>query len=467
MATRPSTVGAMMPHADPALERSLLASLVVASSNDLIADTLGTLPPRGFSVPEHEQIAHRLARLASLPEPVTAAVLATETAEETRCSWDDAWAAVRELVSDSGASTSPGVIASHVTRLTEMSRARDVDALVRENVAALGAGTPATDVAANLASTMLQYVASGSTTTGMEPGTVESMVEQYFDTRDKLDRGETPMSLSTGSADLDDALGFGGLLDGKVTVLAARPGVGKTAVAIDMMRAVLNQKRGVLFFSLEMPQQALFERFLAREARVPLSNLYRPSAEEDERLANAAHRLLGEWSPYLRVRHWPTVSLDQYRAETTRMKTLWERQGIEPGLVVYDYFQRTRLDMRGASNEVAAQTKLSKEMGTLTRETDIHLLLLSQINREGADRPTLNDLKGTGSLEEDADTVIILHRDQDPESPDANQIEYRIAKARSGPLSTVTRACELSTMTFRDIARGSQPAAGGWGPVAI
>ena len=243
---------------------------------------------------------------------------------------------------------------------------------------------------------------------------------------------ETPrVGLLTGYPDLDKMLtGFHG---GQLILLAARPSMGKSALAQNIAENVADRAITAALVSLEMSHQEVQQRALARACRIPSTKLRTGEipVSEIERLRAGAEKVRGR-APFFFVEDSPGVSLSQIRARAKRLK----RQN-QLGLLVVDYLQLFVGSSR-EENRQAEIAQISRALKVLARELDVPILALSQLNRklESRDnkRPILADLRDSGALEQDADVVLFVYRDDyyNALSPDAGIAEVIIGKNRNG-----------------------------------
>jgi replicative DNA helicase len=252
---------------------------------------------------------------------------------------------------------------------------------------------------------------------------------------DVLERDIDP-GLSTGYPDLDGALG--GLRPGELTVIGGRPGQGKSLLGLCIADHV-GTRLGlpVLFSSLEMTEEQLTVRRIAAEAGVPLVNLVRHQVAEDDwdRITRAHDRLTATG---LHVDDTPKVSFAHIRGRLQAMA----RTGNAARLLVIDYLGFMAPPTSESRQQAVAE--LARQAHDTAREFAIPVILLAQLNRLVESRsdkqPALSDLRESGEIEQSADIVILLHREDAyvPESPRAGEIDLIIRKNRQGPLCTVT-----------------------------
>jgi replicative DNA helicase len=254
-------------------------------------------------------------------------------------------------------------------------------------------------------------------------------------------RGEAPAGHSTGFPGLD--LRIGGLRDGRVYVIAARPGMGKTSLATQMIRSVVTsnaERRGVLFASLEMPRDQIGERLISQECvldtrKVELGMLTR---QEWTGVTEASSKI-GKWPLIIEDRAALTVSL--LRSSIRRAARRLEREfGVGLGMVALDYLQLMGdTDLPRGLNDNSRIERQSAGIKDISKEFNVPVLLLSQLNRDCEKRPNkrpqLSDLRSSGAIEQDAHTIMFLYRDDQYREEGAvkdNQAEVIIAKARGG-----------------------------------
>jgi replicative DNA helicase len=259
--------------------------------------------------------------------------------------------------------------------------------------------------------------------------------------------------LATGFKDLDTTLS--GLQKSDLIILAARPSMGKTTLALDIARmASVNHEKSVLIFSLEMSSQQLVDRMLSAQARVNAWNLRTGHLSSDRDFSQLRDSLdkLAKAKIYID---------DQPGNSIVRMKALARRLKAEKGLdlVVVDYLQlmTTSKNYDSMVNQV---TEISRSLKSLAKELDVPVLALSQLNRAVESRggkPRLSDLRDSGSIEQDADVVMFIHRDDKgkDESEKTNIAEILIEKHRNGPTGKVDLYFDEKTTSFLNLEKSS------------
>ncbi len=257
-----------------------------------------------------------------------------------------------------------------------------------------------------------------------------ALLDQEFPNLEK--RAETP-GLVTGVPTNLPRLNHitGGLQKSDLVILAARPSVGKTALALNwVVNAACKERKPVLLFSLEMSKQQVALRLLCSYCKVAFTKLRSGEGLKGE-LPKIIHQGMGELreAPIL-IDDTPSISSMELRAKARRMKSQKDIQ-----LVVVDYLQLMRGPKSDSREREVAQ--ISMGLKALGRELDIPVLALSQLRRGAEDRregkPQLSDLRESGALEQDADVVMLLHRPRDENGALTNETILNVAKQRNGP----------------------------------
>ncbi len=259
--------------------------------------------------------------------------------------------------------------------------------------------------------------------------------------------------LPTGFRDLDTTLS--GLQKSDLIILAARPSMGKTTLALDIARMTsITHDKSVLIFSLEMSSQQLVDRMLSAQSRVNAWNLRTGHLSSDRDFSQLRDSLdkLAKAKIYID---------DQPGNSIVRMKALSRRLKAEKGLdlIVVDYLQlmTTSKNYDSMVNQV---TEISRSLKSLAKELDVPVLALSQLSRAVESRggkPRLSDLRDSGSIEQDADVVMFIHREDKgkEESEKTNIAEILIEKHRNGPTGKIELYFDEKTTTFINLEKSS------------
>ena len=259
----------------------------------------------------------------------------------------------------------------------------------------------------------------------------------------------------TGFVDLDEMTrGFQG---GDLIIVAARPSMGKTSLVLNIAQHVAVQPdMSVGFFSLEMSKESLFIRLLTSEAQIDSHRLMSGHIGERDygRISQALERLSGM---RLFIDDTANVGVLEMRAKSRRLQS---EHGLN--LLVVDYIQL--MSARGRyENRTLELASISRSMKGLAKELNVPIVVLSQLSRapeaRSDHRPQLSDLRESGALEQDADVVILIYRDdaynRDPNNPDAGTAELILAKQRNGPTGVVRLAFLREQTRFANLAPGA------------
>lgn len=296
---------------------------------------------------------------------------------------------------------------------------------------------------------------------GEELVTMSDLVKQAFDHVQKCATAGGVSGAPTGIADLDNVLG--GLQDGDVVVMAGRPGMGKSALAFSIASHRARQGDGVAVFSLEMPGQQLGMRSIAELGNVSVAKIRtaRGLDKADWRsMSDAAQELHGCSWYYVDDRAGMTIA--QLRSRVRQMQRACKRQGKELRLVVVDYLQLMRAGYKCDSREqeVAEISRFLKELAKTFRVAVIAVAQLNRAAEQRADKqPTIADLRESGSIEQDADSIVLLYRD-DYYTKQASKlpsvVELIIGKNRNGPTGSVFAHFSGRTTSVRQLDMGEK-----------
>ena len=255
------------------------------------------------------------------------------------------------------------------------------------------------------------------------------IIDEASKNKDKI------VGIPTGFKELDEKTS--GLQRSDLVIVAARPAMGKTAFALNIaQQSAVKAGSSVIIFSLEMGKEQLGQRLLAMQARVEMQKLKQGDLDRTDwdRLSMAANDLNGT---KIVIDDTPGISLMEMRNKCRRLKA---EQGLD--LVVVDYLQLMKFDGKADSRQQEISA-ISRNMKLLAREMDCPVIVLSQLSRAPEQRPDkrpiLSDLRESGSIEQDADIVIFLYRDDyyNPETETPGVCEINIAKHRSGPTGKI------------------------------
>ena len=259
----------------------------------------------------------------------------------------------------------------------------------------------------------------------------------------------------TGFIDLDSMLT--GLHPGELIIVGARPAMGKTSFAMNIAEyAAVNKGKTVAVFSLEMPREQIALRMLCSDARVDMQAVRKGTLRDEDwmKLANSLGPLAA--AP-MYIDETSVLSPTMLRSRCRRL--MMDKGGLD--LVVVDYLGLMRSDGRNENRNMEV-SEISRRLKAIALELKIPIVACAQLSRANKDRqdkrPVLSDLRDSGSIEQDADVVMFLHREEyyNRETPDKNIGEVIVSKQRSGPLGTVKLAWLSEYTTFANLAREDQ-----------
>ena len=295
---------------------------------------------------------------------------------------------------------------------------------------------------------------------------IDSLLSEAFERIDELHkRSGNLRGLSTGFYDLDDLLA--GLQKSDLIILAARPSVGKTSLALDIARqAAIKNKVGVGIFSLEMGKEQLVDRMLCAQANVNLWKMrtgHLSDKEEDNDFTKIAEAMGSLSEAPIYIDDSPNVSVMEIRAKCRRLQA---EKGL--GLIVIDYLQLMEGRGKYSDNRVQEISEISRGLKGIARELDIPVLALAQLSRAveqqtGASLPKLSHLRDSGSIEQDADVVMFIYRKaadrafnlQDLPMDERYKAEIHIAKHRNGPTGKVELYFSEETASFKNLSKNN------------
>ena len=299
---------------------------------------------------------------------------------------------------------------------------------------------------------------------------VKPVIARVFKNIEALyERQEEITGVPTGFADLDRLTS--GFQPGDLVILAARPSMGKTAFCLNIAthvgcRGQFERKRcGVGLFSLEMPKEQLVMRMLASEARVDSQRIRTGKLIESDwaKLAQAAGVLA---DANIHIDDTPAVSALELRAKCRRLYARYENTDQPIRMIVVDYLQLMRGNERIDSREQQI-SEISRSLKALAKELGIPVVALSQLNRSlekrPDKRPMMSDLRESGAIEQDADTIMFIYREEvyEKEKEDVKGVaEIIIGKQRNGPIGTAALAFIHENTRFENLAREYTPSGG-------
>ena len=430
------------PPQDLVAEQSVLGGMLL--SKDAIGEVVEVIRHRDFYRPAHELIFEVIVDLYGKGEPADAVTVSAELTKRGEITRAGGAPYLHTLISAVPTAANASYYAK-IVRERAIAR-RLVEAgtkIVQLGYAAEGDVDSIVDMAEQEVYQVTERRA------GEDFVQLSSLIPSALDQIEKLQSGELAEGIKTGFKDLDSLTN--GFHPGNMIVIAARPAVGKSTLGLDIARhaSITNGDCSVIF-SLEMSRSEITMRMLSAEARVALNNI-RSGALSDEEWSRLARRMGEINEAPLFIDDSPNLSMMEIRAKARRLK---QRHDLK--LVVIDYLQLMTSGKR-VENRQQEVSEFSRQLKLLAKELNVPVVAISQLNRSPEQRsdkkPLLSDLRESGSIEQDADLVILLHRDDLYDSQNrSGEADLIVAKHRNGPTKTITVASLLHFAKFGDIA---------------
>ncbi len=416
-----------MPHS-PEAEQAVLGSMLIDA--DCIKDVMDKLQPQDFYLQQNREIFETIYSMFIYSRPIDGVTVAREM-EKTGVYRDDTRAYLLQLMEVTPTSANvmeyAGIIRDKALLRSMAKAAGDIAAMVQEGVGTAG----------DLLSAAEQKIYAIRQGRGsQEMATVGAVLNDVMEQLAKLTAGSEPPGLSTGLSAVDRKIN--GLNKSDLLLLAARPGMGKTSMALNVaLSAAKSSGKTVAIFSLEMSKEQLVTRLLANEGLIENTRLATGNLRESdwEKIAQAAS-VLNQTN--IRIDDNPLLTVADMNAKCRRLENL--------GLVVIDYLQlMTSAGGKGYSGENRQQAvaDISRMLKIMAKELQVPVLCLSQLSRANEKRedkrPMLSDLRESGAIEQDADIVMFLYRDDyyNEDSEKRNIAECIVAKNRHGETGKV------------------------------
>lgn len=432
-------------------ERSILGAILL--DNFSYNQAAEHLHPEDFSLDSHRKIYARMVELAESSRPIDLITLSEELdrAKELESIGDVAY--VSSLLD--GVPDRPSI--EHYVKIV-----RD-KAMLRGLIHAANAAIsraadqsdPAEDILSDTEAAIFQL---SEQRIGRGFMGVQEIIKEKFGSIDALlQRGQRITGIATHYADLDEMTS--GLQRSDLIIIAARPSMGKTAFAMNIAEnAAINDQKIVAVFSLEMSSEALLQRMLCSAARVDSHKFRTGSLWQDDtrKIAQALEKLTH--APIF-IDDTPGISLSEMRAKSRRLQQ--SQSGLD--IIIVDYLQLMSAGGRRYENRTQEVSAISRGLKSLAKELRVPVIALSQLSRapesrgSGDHRPQLADLRESGSIEQDADLVAFIFREEvyKPDEPELDGIaELIIRKQRNGPTGTVKLAFLKSSTRFESMQGG-------------
>lgn len=437
----------MPPHSLEA-ERSVLGGLLLSDDAwDAVAELVGS---DDFYRPEHRLIYRNMARLAEAREPIDPVTVAEALNGSGELETVGGFAYLAELARDTPSASN---IRAYATVVRERSALRH---LIRaaQDIADSGfspEGRSADELIDEAERKIMQINEKGPKSGG--PVDVNPLLNRAVQRIDELyNAGGDITGLSTGYSELDSKTS--GLQRSDLIIIAGRPSMGKTSFAMNLVEhALLNQDRPILVFSMEMPADQLLMRMLSSIGRIDQTRIRNGKLEqEDWPKLSAAVTKLKDTALY--IDDTPALTPTEIRSRARRVSR--EAGGL--GMIMVDYLQLMRVAgfTEGRTAEIS---EISRNLKAIAKEFECPMVALSQLNRALEQRPNKrpvnSDLRESGAIEQDADVIMFIYRDEvyHEDSDDRGVAEIIIGKQRNGPIGTCKLAWLDQYTRFENLAR--------------
>ena len=437
-----------MPHDDVA-EQSVLGGMLL--SKDAIADVVESLRASDFYKPAHETIYEAILSLYGHGSPADAITVADELKKRGELARVGGAAYIHTLIASVPTAANAQYYAEIVMEHAIMRRLIEAGT----KIAQLGyANETEVDTLVDQAQAEIYAVTDGNAKEDYVSFS-EALEETINEIDANSNRPDGVYGVPTDFIEFDELTG--GLHGGQMIVIAARPGVGKSTLALDIARsAAIHHQMTTVFFSLEMSRTELAMRVLSAEGKISMGRLKKGDLDTEgwTNLATLQGRI--DSAP-LFIDDSPNMTLMEIRAKCRRLK---QRNDLK--LVVLDYLQLMSSGKKVESRQQEV-SEFSRSLKLLAKELDVPVIALSQLNRGSEQRtdkrPMVSDLRESGSIEQDADMVILLHREDmyNPDSERVGEADMIIAKHRGGPTRTIPLAFSGKYSRFNNMANEAPP----------
>ena len=409
-------------------ERALLGAVLLKPES--MHDLAVTVYPESFYAGKHREIFRVILELFSKGEPIDLLSVRTKLKEKKQLERVGGAAYLTELIEQVPAATN----ASYYGQLVQDKAVLRGLIHAGDEIAELGFSNPESiDETLDQAEKKVYNVTNQTTNEKFK--TIGNSLSEAWDRFEHLSANEGEIrGIPTGFQAVDNILA--GLQHSDLIILAARPSMGKTTFALDVARnAALKFKKSVGIFSLEMSDQQLVDRMLASEAGVDSWKLRTGRLKNDQEFEAVQNAMARLSEASIHIDDQPGNNILKMRSAARR---LHNEHGLD--LLIVDYLQLMSPTATKASDSMVQQvTEISRSLKILARELDVPVLALSQLSRaveQRGGKPRLSDLRDSGSIEQDADVVMFIHREDkiNKESERPNIAEILVEKHRNGPV---------------------------------
>ena len=444
-------MGRTMPHAQEA-ECAILGAILI--DNDSMHDIAQKLKVADFYISRHQVIYQAILTLYDVQKKIDYVTLENQLATFAK---EDEFGGLEYLTGLPEKVPYIPNVEQYVDIIRKNSIRRQLIKLTTEmNIKSFDSSIEVTSLMDELDSKVFAVTQSEIST---ETYSIKDILNSFFQNVERYKHLDSPITgIPSGFSGLDDLTA--GFQKGEMIVVAGRPSMGKTTLALNIARYVgVVSNFPVVFFSCEMSRLQLGQNMLCAQARVNSSNLrtYRLSEAEHSRIG-AASGQLGE-APIF-VDDTPGIGMRELAAKSRRLVQQHDAQ-----IIFIDYLQlMTPPELGRNSNREQQISTMSRNLKALARELNVPIVVLAQLNRgveqrqgkQGSNKPRMSDLRESGAIEQDADVIILLHRDYyyTRNDDDKNQATIIVAKQRNGPTGEIEISYQMPFMLFDNLAEG-------------
>lgn len=423
--------GRILPH-DMLAEQSTLGAMLI--SRDAVAEVHAVTKAHDFYAPKHETIFNAIIDLFGRGEPTDVITVTDQLTKDASLIKAGGADYLHTLTSIVPTAANAEYYAKIVAEKAVLRRLVEVGT----KIAQMGYSSEGeiTDLVNTAQADVYNVVRQGM---GVEYSSLSLAIDDAMHELELAEsRGGELTGVPTGFAELDELTH--GLHGGQLIIVAARPAVGKSTLALDFMRnAAIRHNIPSVFFSLEMGRSEIAMRLLSAESSIPLQKMRKGDMEAQDWTKLSMIRGNIDQAP-LFIDDSPNLTLVEIRAKCRRMA---EQEGLR--FIVIDYLQLMSSGKKVESRQQEV-SEFSRALKLLAKELDVPVIAISQLNRNSEQtkdkKPEISQLRESGSLEQDADVVMLLHREAigEKEHPRAGEADIILAKHRNGPTGTVTVA---------------------------
>ncbi len=440
------------PH-DEEAERAIVGALMIQA--DALGEVAQVLRPDQYYSEAHRRIFEAMLALSDEGQPIDVVQVGSRLKATERLKQVGGMPYLTEILGEAPALNRESLLA-YAGSVRERWQRRETIAACQKLAAEGYHGDVSTDALVARMGDIAESLSSGSSVDRLRR--IADAARRFYDRSVEASKRKACAGLSTGLRALDEALG--GLHDGELTVIAARPGMGKSALVDGILESCAGRPTddggGTAFLSsLEMPDELVAGRHVAAQSRIPLMVLRRGKLHPNQwdAFSAAGHHVskLDYW-----IDDTPAVTVRHIRTQALRVKRDGAKRGRPLRVIGVDYMQLMRGTEKGGNRE-SEISEVSRGLKGLAKELEVPVIALSQLNRSvetrSDKRPMLSDLRESGAIEQDADNVVFIYRDDYyTEGRNPGIAEMIVAKVRTGPTGTTGVGWDGPRTSFYDLS---------------